>query len=67
MENPEILYIFKYQISRFLPISFPGSGTQFGTGIPGSDSGTGRSNIYHFYMKALLIYLVELHIRKMSP
>ena len=27
-----------------MAISFPSSGTQFGTGIPGSDSGTGRSN-----------------------
>ena len=43
VESVVILYIFEYQISRFLPFPFPGSGTQFRTGIPGSDSGTGRS------------------------
>ena len=43
-KNVAFLAILRGQISRFLPISFPGSSTQFGTWIPGSDSGTGRSN-----------------------
>ena len=38
-----ILPILKGQISRFWPNLFPGSGTEIGTGIPGSDSGTGRT------------------------
>ena len=42
-----ILLILKGQISRFWPILFPGSGTEIGTGIPGSDSGTGRSRVDH--------------------
>ena len=50
VKNREILYIFRYQISRFLPFSIPGSGAQFGTGIPGSDSGTGRSKWHSTYI-----------------